>query len=54
MKKNIFLIFLIAVSFPLNAQWVSIFEQRYTDINELQFANVNTGYAVGQDDSPGH
>ena len=54
MKKNIFLIFLIAISFPLNAQWVSIFEQRYMSINELQFANVNTGYAVGEDDTPGH
>lgn len=54
MKKNIILIFLIVISIPLKAQWVSIFEQQYTAINELQFANVNTGYAVGQDDPPGH
>ena len=51
MKTNIFLIFLIAVSTTLKAQWVSIYEQQYADINDLQFANVNT---VGQDDSSGH
>ena len=51
MKTNIFLIFLIAVSTTLKAQWVSIYEQQYADINDLQFANVNT---IGQEDSPGH
>jgi photosystem II stability/assembly factor-like uncharacterized protein len=40
------------MSIQLNAQWVSVFELTYSNINGIKFGNQNTGYVVGQKASP--
>ena len=52
MKRILITIFLLLMSIQLNAQWTSVFELTYSNINGIKFGNQNTGYAVGQKASP--
>jgi len=47
MKKLIYTFFILLVVSTLNAQWVQVPSGTFENLNDIQFVDANTGFAVG-------